>query len=544
LGLLWSIPVISRLLKYVLVLPVAVWCASLPSAWAAPSVLDAQLQIRNVLNTGSGSFRLVLNPDDGHLYYLKVNGELYRVDLSTQPGRTTSTLIASSGAHQVTTAAGLAIGSDGTIYLTGNTVRTNHTVGTVTKGVLNHSTGSRTWSILAQTVPIPGGSRIFNHQMNAIALSPDGQSIYVNIGARTDHGEIETDGGLFPGLREAGLTTIILVLPSQGSNIVLPNDRAQLRRLGCLFCEGVRNTYDLAFSAHGELFGLENGPDRDMPEELNWLRAGHHYGFPWRMGTEDNPQQSPNYDPTQDKLLNPSYYAVSHGFYQNDPTFPPAPTTFTDPVLSVGPDADQIRDPLTGSSLDVSAQGKTIGTFTAHRCPLGLTFDKQGALGSKYTGDAFAVSWTAGLASGQTGEGPFADPSQDLLHLKLTPLGTTNYQVQVTRIVGGFVNPVDTELIDNKLYVLENGGSQGIWEVTFPPAPRPLLADATWLANGKFQLTLRGASTTNYVLEGSVDLSQWTSLTNYNGSDAPLPFIDQAAPPAQRFYRARPLGPQ
>ena len=46
--------------------------------------------------------------------------------------------------------------------------------------------------------------------------------------------------------------------------------------------------------------------------------------------------------------------------------------------------------------------------------------------------------------------------------------GTTNYQVRATRIVQGFTNPIDAEVIQNKIYVLEYGGSQGIWEVTIP----------------------------------------------------------------------------
>jgi hypothetical protein len=130
-----------------------------------------------------------------------------------------------------------------------------------------------------------------------------------------------------------------------------------------------------------------------------------------------------------------------------------------------------------------------------------------------------------------------------LLHLKLTPLGTTNYQAQVTRIVTGFQNPVDTEIIDNKLYVLENGGAQGLWEVTFPSAPRPLLAGPTWLSNGSFQLTLHGAPNMEYFLEASADLAQWTELTTYNGSDTPRLFTDANAPLGQRFYRARPRNP-
>ena len=35
---------------------------------AAPVVLDPELQIRNVINTGADSFRLVRNPEDNFLY--------------------------------------------------------------------------------------------------------------------------------------------------------------------------------------------------------------------------------------------------------------------------------------------------------------------------------------------------------------------------------------------------------------------------------------------------------------------------------------------
>ena len=506
--------------------------------FAAPAVLDSELKIRNVLNTGVDSFRLVLNPADGALYYLKVNGDLYRVNLSNQAGASTSTLVYSKTDHGVGSAAGLAIGEDGTVYLTSNSVTTNHTVSTVTKGVRNATAGTRSWSILAQTVPIPGGARIFNHQMNAIVLSPDGKSVFVNIGARTDHGEIQTDDGAFPGLREVGLTTILLRLPSNGTNIVLPNDREQLRNLGYLYCEGLRNTYDLAFAPNGDLFGVENGPDRDMPEELNWLREGHHYGYPWRMGTEDNPQRFPNYNPAGDKLLNANYYAVSHNTYQNDPAFPAPPGPFTDPVINMGPDADSIRDPETGGVLNASAVGRTISTFTAHRCPLGLSFDHLGAFGSKFRGNAFAVSWTQGQPSGNTGSGPFNDASQDLLHLKLIFAGT-NYQVQATQIASGFNQPVDTEIVGNKLYVLENGGSEGLWEISFPAAPLPLLTDASWSADQFFEVTLRGASQSNYVLEASPNLFDWVFLTNYTGGITPVIFREPASQ-VLRFYRARP----
>jgi hypothetical protein len=33
-----------------------------------------------------------------------------------------------------------------------------------------------------------------------------------------------------------------------------------------------------------------------------------------------------------------------------------------------------------------------------------------------------------------------------------------------------FPNPIDSEILGNKIYALEYGGNQGIWEITFPPA--------------------------------------------------------------------------
>jgi len=179
-----------------------------------------------------------------------------------------------------------------------------------------------------------------------------------------------------------------------------------------------------------------------------------------------------------------------------------------------------------------------VATFTGHRCPLGLTFDKHGTLGSKFRGTGFVVSWTPGVAAGATGEGPYGDPSQDLLHLELSPLGS-NYQVRVTRLVGSFRNPVDAELIDNKLYVLENGGSQGLWEITFPAAPVSLLSEPKWLTNGRFQFTLRGAPDTRYVLDSTSNFLDWRVLSNYNGSETPILFTEPFAPLPYQFYRSR-----
>ncbi|MHC5824441.1 MAG: hypothetical protein ACYT04_53525, partial [Nostoc sp.] len=110
----------------------------------------------------------------------------------------------------------------------------------------------------------------------------------------------------------------------------------------------------------------------------------------------------------------------------------------------------------------------SISTFTAHRSPLGLVFDTQGVMSPEFKRDGFMLSFTPGDPTGQKLPGPFKDASQDLLHLKLTKVGTTNYKLNATRIVEGFSNPIDAEIIGNKIYVIEYGGNQGIWEISMP----------------------------------------------------------------------------
>jgi len=259
-------------------------------------------------------------------------------------------------------------------------------------------------------------------------------------------------------------------VPAGASNLILSNDLAVLRAGGFVFAEGTRNAFDLAFAPNGELFATDNGPDRDMSDELNWIRPGLHYGFPWRMGGADNPQQFPNYDPTNDLLLDSRFVAVSGGAYHNDPSFPPSPTNFIEPVINLGPDADSFRDPVDGSVKDASNLGQTLSTFTAHRSPLGLVFDKVAAMALPFRQHGFVLGWTQGDPTDDSVAGPFMDPGRDMLDLDLSLVGT-NYQARVTRIVGGFSNPIDAEILANKIYVIEYSGNQGIWEIAFPPVP-------------------------------------------------------------------------
>ena len=440
-----------------------------------PDNLPADVPIDDILAATS----LGRDPTTNTRYALKPNG-----DITLVPSGTVYTV----ADHGFSRASALFIDDAGTFYVLKRIDLSGYNIATITKGEVDASSGERTWFTLAETAPYERCDCIFNHEVNGLVVSSDNRSLFINSGSRTDHGEVQDGNRQFPDLRETALTAIVLRVPTDARDLVLPNDRDDLRTQGLLLAEGLRNAYDLAFAPNGDLFAAENGPDRDMAEELNWLRQGHHYGFPWRMGLEDTPQQFPDYDPASDFLLPARFTAVREGYYHNDPTYPPPPRAFTDPVINLGPDADAYRDPADGQIKDASEEGVRFGTFTAHRSPLGLVFDANNALAEPFQGDGFVLSWTEGDPDGDDVAGPFNDPSEDLLHLDLAKVGD-NYEAQVTRIVGGFSNPIDAEIIDNRIYVIEWGGGRGLWEIVLPLAPtETAVAEAEGAVPSEFAL--------------------------------------------------------
>ncbi len=435
------------------------------AAYTQPTPLRGDVEVRQVLTLNSNALRIRQDPASGNLYVLERDGDVKRVNLNPS-GTSTLTTIHTSADHGIGEPLGMAFADDGTLFLVGISVNGQLGTGTIARGVPD-SAGSenRTWSILAETVEYLFGFT-YNHKMSGIVVDPSGDYIYVNSGSRTDHGEVRE------GEREVGLTSIILKLPTAGENILLQDDRAWLRSNGYLMAEGIRNTFDLDFAGNGDLFGVENSGDRDDPEEMNWIREGHHYGFPWRMGGNDTPQQFQPYDPTADPLLSPSAWGGGNLYvtFSNDPDYPAVPDsiTLTEPVQNTGPDADKFRDPVTGSVMDASDEGVSMGTFTTHRSPNGIVFDEDSLLLNELAGGAFVISLNNGSLLTALG-----DNGNDLLHVDLQKAGDSSYTSQVTRIVSDFTTPLGIELVDDKLYVLETGqwggnGSPDLWEVTLP----------------------------------------------------------------------------
>ena len=417
---------------------------------------------------GYNTVRIKQDPVNGNLYIVQNNGIIQRVNFNSDTTSATLTTVYTTSDTHLNAPLGITFGSDGTMYLTGNDSTSVLGTATVVKGVPS-SPGSetRTWSMIATTVPYPYGN-VYNHRVSGVVLNPTGDSLYVNSGAGTDHGEVESGG-----YRESGLTGIILRLPVNGDSIVLQDDRSWLRSNGYLFCEGIRNTFDMAYAGDGNLFGVENSGDRDDPEELNWLREGLHYGFPWRISTDWTPQQFTPYDPHTDPLLNPNAFGGGNLYktFSNDTAYPKAPdsVTFTDPIPSYGPDADHFRDSATGQVEDASQLGKKIYTFTPHRSPDGIVFDKDSILAGDLKGGAFVISLAnSNLVSA------LQDTSWDLLLVKLSK-DSSGYSAHVFRLVSGFNSPLGEELVGNKLFVVETGlfysnNSPRLWEITLPLA--------------------------------------------------------------------------
>jgi hypothetical protein len=430
----------------------------------APVVLRPDLTLQKVLDTGGPGVRLAVDPVTQTLYDLDGQGNISRVDLPPRGAATRTVVYQAPEVGTAERTLGLAFGPDGTLYVVSNRTLGPMTQALIRKGV-RQTSGARAWSTLAATVPYPKSQTAFDHSFNAIVVSPDGRYVYVNSGSRTDHGEIQAQGGHFPQLREVPLTASIFRLPADAEDITLSNDAPELQAKGYLFAAGLRNAFTLAFAPDGELFAGENGPEADYPEELNWVRAGHHYGFPWRFGRDRNPQQFPRYDPAADRRL-PAGVAAS-SLYAQDPSFPAPPTAFTDPVANQGPAADQSIG-VDGRRQQASETGTPLYTFTPHRVPVGLTFDTAGGLPPPYRGAGFLLSWGNPAARNPT----FTDTGQDLLHLQLTTDGVT-YRVRATPLVHRFQHPIDSALLGRTLYILEWGGVGTLWALTFRDAPSP-----------------------------------------------------------------------
>ncbi|MBC8353573.1 MAG: PQQ-dependent sugar dehydrogenase [Planctomycetes bacterium] len=104
------------------------------------------------------------------------------------------------------------------------------------------------------------------HQNNGIAFGPDG-ALYITVGAHSDRAP--TTG------------------PFEGTIVRSRLDGSAPE----VFAKGFRNPFDLCFTADGQCFGTDNdASDRRNGDELNLIRSGEHYGFPYADGIRPHPE--------------------------------------------------------------------------------------------------------------------------------------------------------------------------------------------------------------------------------------------------------------
>jgi Glucose / Sorbosone dehydrogenase len=240
-----------------------------------PVLLREGMELRSAAQVGAGSIKLEIHPSSGDLYILNPGSGLQRLKL----GQSNELENVASAADMVEDAnlTGMTFGPDGTIYVVANrTIDDIYNQAIIRKGTPD-ANGNFDWKTLAQTEPYPLSNTPFDHRFNGALVSADGKWLYVNSGSRTDHGEVEDNAKNFPDTREVPLTAKILKIPTDAEDMLLPNDEDALQSSGLIFVRGTRNAFDMAFAPNGDLFGVDNGPDADFPDELNWLREGLHY---------------------------------------------------------------------------------------------------------------------------------------------------------------------------------------------------------------------------------------------------------------------------
>lgn len=443
-----------------------------------PKALRPDIKVERYMAIGPKAVRLVLQPGTNTFFYTDFEGGVYRINTSS--GSPVSEKILSAADHGITRLQG-AVFAGNDLFLCGNISANNGkgTKGRMVRYKIVPGEAQPTMTVVFNTVEYGTNATTFDHGWNALEVSPDGKYIYVNTGARTDHGEVQDNRGAYPNARDQALTAKIFRFPVDAHDLELPNDLAKLKADGYIYAEGIRNAYDIAFDGLNHLFAVVNSSDYDHNEDMFWIREGHHYGFPWVMSGIENPQQYPDWQPNPDTdpFIPRSAHAWAVKYFRNDPDFPKIPegVTFTRGVQNLGPDANEYRG-HTGKIFDGDDTGVTTSTFTPHSSPLGLTFDRDLLLTDEFKGAGFVLRNSLGAKNPMMK--PFTDEGRDLLRLeKSYNKLSDNYFVKTTRIVESFNNPTDAVLVGNDLYVIEYGTVQAsIWKVTLPGSSKAIKA--------------------------------------------------------------------
>ena len=181
-----------------------------------PVALRSDIKIEHFMKIGPQAVRILQYPGTGEFWYTSFDGNVFRIKNINDSQRVAEKVLSTTD-HGIEILQG-AIFLHDSLYLCGNSYFENKklTMGRMVRFTMQ-DTGNLQMAVVFNTVKYPANKTIYDHGWNALAISPDEKYIYVNSGARTDHGEMQDNGGLFPNARDNALTSKVFQI-SYGYN--------------------------------------------------------------------------------------------------------------------------------------------------------------------------------------------------------------------------------------------------------------------------------------------------------------------------------------
>ncbi len=336
--------------------------------------------------------RIAHSPTSDRLLVLYLNGDLWEVDVDAKTKRLyrESTSYFHEKRPKYSQSLGLHVDLQGRIYVVVNE-RWEDVKPWRAQVVVYRLDGEKVEEVV--TFAHPWGVGPYNHGACRIATGPDGW-IYLGVGSRTDHGETG-DKDYLDRNGETELSAVLLRWDPKA-----PKPEA--------VCRGLRNPYGFDWDEQGRLIAGEHGPDANHPEELNWLRPGKHYGFPYVFGDGEKPMYK-------------------------DAATAPAGLAFEPPIANLGPDARPGDVPYF--------------SFHPHSAPCGLVFYKGGALAERYKGSFFVTRFGNFLGKEPVGF--------EVLNVRLVDQSDGRLAARCETFYKTSRRPIDLCLRKGRLYILE-----------------------------------------------------------------------------------------